>query len=90
MTRIKPEDMTTLISATQAKTVADGAIAELEEMSIAHLINEAANCGQHSVVCARPISEDLKTKLEGQKYTLTSPAPIAKPGDETIISWENP
>lgn len=89
MTRIKPEDMTTLISASQAKTVADGAIAELEEMSIAHLINEAANCGQHSVVCARPISADLKTKLEAKDYTLTSPAPIAKPGDETIISWEN-
>ena len=89
MSRIKPEDMTTLISASQAKTVADGAIAELEEMSVAHLINEAANCGQHSVVCARPVSGALKTKLEGQGYTLSEPSPIAKVGDEIIISWKD-
>ena len=32
MSRIKPEDMTTLQTAAAVKTVAEGAVAELEEM----------------------------------------------------------
>lgn len=89
MTRIAPEDMTTLIQATEAKDVASSAIADLEEMTIAHLINEAANCGQTEVTCVRPISQDLKDKLRGMGYTLSQPALLAKSGDEIIISWEN-
>ena len=89
MSRIKPEDMTTLQAASSVKTVADTAVAELEEMSVAHLINNAANTGEYSAVYGRPISDTLRTKLEGQGYTLSEPKPIAKSGDETIISWEN-
>lgn len=89
MSRIKPEDMTTLQAASAVKTVSEGAIAELEEMSVAHLINEAANTGEYSAVCSRPISAALRTKLEGMGYTLSDPRLIAKPGDETIISWED-
>ncbi len=88
MTRIKPEDMTTLQAASTVKTVAEGAVAELEEMSVAHLINTAANTGEYRAVYSKPLSAALKTKLEGQGYTLTSPAPMAKLGDETIISWD--
>lgn len=89
MSRIKPEDMTTLQAASSVKTVADTAVAELEEMSVAHLINNAANTGEYSAVYGRPISDALRTKLEGQGYTLSEPKPIAKSGDETIISWED-
>lgn len=89
MSRIAPEDMTTLQSASSVKSVADNAVAELEEMSVAHLINNAANTGEYSAVYGRPISDALRTKLEGQGYTLSEPKPIAKSGDETIISWEN-
>lgn len=89
MSRIKPEDMTTLQAATAVKTVAEGAVTELEEMQVAHCINEAANCGQMRAVYCRPISAVLRTKLEGQGYTLSEPKPIAKSGDETIISWED-
>ena len=89
MTRIAPEDMTTLIQASEAKTVADTAATDLEEMQIAHLINEAANCGQTSVVCPRPISADLQDKLVNTyKYKLITPSPIAKTGDEIIIRWD--
>lgn len=90
MSRIAPEDMTTLIQATEAKDIAATAFADLEEMTVAHLINEAANCGQTEVVCVRPISKDLQTKLDGMGYTLTQPEPLAKPGDEYIISWAKP
>lgn len=89
MTRIKPEDMTTLQAASAIKTVASGAVAELEEMSVAHCINEAANTGAYEATYARPISEALKTKLVSQGYTLVTPPLLAKSGDITIISWKN-
>ena len=89
MSRIKPEDMTTLQTAAAVKTVAEGAVAELEEMQVAHCINEAANTGEYTAVYGRPISDSLRTKLEGKGYTLSDPAPIAKSGDVTVISWES-
>ena len=87
MSRIAPEDMTTLISAAQAKSVADTAAVELEEMQIAHCINEAANTGETEAYYSKPISETMLTKLDTEGYTIKPPAPIAKPGDVTIISW---
>jgi hypothetical protein len=87
MSRIAPEDMTTLISASAAKTIADTAIAELEEMQIAHCINEAANTGETKAYYAKPISQTMLTKLKTEGYDVIQPAPIAKPGDVTIISW---
>ena len=89
MSRIAPEDMTTLIMASQAKTIEEGAVAELEEMQVAHCINEAANTGEMTAYYAKPISQILLTKLESNGYTVTTPAPIAKPGDVTIISWKD-
>lgn len=89
MTRIPQEELTELKQASAVNTVASTAIEELEEMSVAHLINTAANCGEYSVVCPRPISATLRTKLLQDGYKLSEPAPIAKPGDETIISWED-
>lgn len=87
MSRIAPEDMTTLITASEAATVAATAAADLEEMQVAHCINEAANTGSTQAFYSRPISKDLITKLTNKGYTITQPAPIAKPGDVSIISW---
>ena len=89
MSRIAPEDMTTLIPASQAKTVASTAVTDLEEMSVAHAINNAANCGETQVTYAKPISASLVTKLEGQGYTISTPYPIAREGDVSIISWKD-
>ena len=89
MSRIPQDELTTLKTASAVKTVAASAIAELEEMSVAHLINTAANTGEYRAVYSKPISNALRTKLEGQGYTLSSPSPLAKPGDETIISWKD-
>lgn len=88
MARIPQEDMPILQLATDVKTVASTAIADMEEMSVAAMINNAANCGEYSVTCSRPISAALQTKLTGMGYTLTQPAPIARPGDCWIISWK--
>ena len=89
MSRIPQDELTTLKAATAVKTVAEGAVAELEEMQVAHAINEAANTGEYRVVYSKPISPALRTKLTGKGYTLTFPLPIANPADETIISWED-
>ena len=89
MTRIPQSDLIILKSASAVKTVASTAVAEAEEMSVAHNINEAANCGECKISYPFPISDALKTKLEGLGYTLSSPNPIARAGDVTIISWED-
>lgn len=89
MSRIPQADLIVLQSASAVKTVASTAVAEAEEMSVAHRINEAANCGECKVTYNFPISNALKTKLEGLGYVLTSPQPIAKTGEVTIISWED-
>jgi len=89
MSRIPQDELTTLKAATAVKTVAEGAVAELEEMSVAHAINTAANTGAYEVVYSKPISAALKTKLAGQGYVLSSPSPIARVGDEVIISWKD-
>jgi len=89
MTRIKPEDMNKLISASEAASVASTAMADLEEMSVAACINSAANTGETLAQYSHPISAALKTKLEGQGYTLTQPVPIAAPGSAWIISWKD-
>lgn len=89
MTRIKPEDMTKLQTAAAVKTVASGAVAELEEMSVAHCINEAANTGATEATYGRPISDTLKATLLSKGYVLSTPQLTAKSGDITIISWAN-
>ena len=89
MSRIPQNELTTLKAAVAVKTVAEGAVAELEEMSVAHLINTAANTGAYEAVYSKPISEALKTKLTNKGYTLSAPVPLAKAGDETIISWKD-
>lgn len=89
MSRIKPEDMNKLISAADAKEVASTAEADLEEMAVAACINTAANTGSTEAVYAKPISEALQTKLKGQGYTITTPNPIARPGDVSVISWKD-
>lgn len=89
MSRIAPSDMTTLKSAAEVKAIAETAVSELEEMSVAHCINEAANTGAYTAVYSKPISAALRTKLASQGYTLSDPAPIAKSGDVTNISWKN-
>ena len=88
MSRIAPEDMTTLQTAAAVATVASTAESELEEMQVAHCINEAANTGSTEAYYSKPISSALLTKLESKGYTILQPAPIAKPGDVVIISWK--
>lgn len=67
---IPMDEMTELKSASMVCEVADEAAAIHEEQSIAALINQAANSGQHSVLYSKMISAHMQEVLEGQGYSL--------------------
>ena len=80
MTGLIPiDEMTTLKSASEVKAVADEAISIHEQQSVAALINQAANSGQHSVIWNRPMTDELKKVLEGQGYKITKNNHAADP-----------
>ena len=77
------DEMDVLKSASEVKTVADAALQLQDEASAAHLINEAANTGQHMALWRRPMSDALKQTLEGQGYKVTRRAA----GEGTAELW---
>ncbi len=90
MALITPDNLATLISASSAKSVADGAPLDAEKMALAKLINSAANTGQYEVLYNHKISDDAKTALEGQGYTITqrSSKVTSSPEYQYLISWK--
>lgn len=70
MSMIKKDDLYKLISAAEAKSVAESAPAEIEEQSVAHAINHAANTGEKSVVYVHPISDKLSKTLKDKGYII--------------------
>lgn len=79
MALIPMSDLTTLISASAAKAVADTAVFEHEKQSVAALINNAANTGCHEAIWQHPMSDELKTLLESQGYKVVTLTQIADP-----------
>ena len=87
MALIPQDQLTTLKSAADVMSVASTAVATQEEMSIAHLINSAANTGCTFVVCTKPISAELVEKLKSMGYTCKYNIARANKYDEVVISW---
>ena len=85
MALIPADELVNLKPASEVKEVADSAAAILEEYSIAALINNTANTGEHMAFWARPISKELKTKLEGLGYTVKNDQHSADPSNCYII-----
>lgn len=90
MALIPQDQLTTLKSAADVLSVASTAVATQEEMSVAHLINSAANTGLSYVVCTRPISKALIEKLKSMGYTCKYNVARANATDEVVIFWGNP
>ena len=63
MALIPQNELTELKNAASVLAIAKTAVATQEEMSIAHLINSAANTGCTFVVSTKPISKELVEKL---------------------------
>lgn len=85
MALIPASDMNVLIAASAAKAVADSALADLEQQSMAYCINSAANTGEHFTAWDKPISSALLSVLEGQGYTVTRNPNSADPSMSYII-----
>lgn len=82
-----PEQLNTLHKASEVKAVSDAAVAIQELNAIARLINRAANVGEHSAVWNHPISNDAKSKLESNGYTVAEPKRRASDDRSWVISW---
>lgn len=88
MALIPMDELQTLKSASDVKTVAESAEADQQEQAIAYLINTAANCGQLDVTYNGKILETVKTKLETEGYTITYDVALMNPEDIAHISWK--
>lgn len=86
MDLIPKEELTRLKSADSVKKVADQAVSILERESVAHLINTAANCGQHSVVCNHQLSESILKELKRNGYKVVHNPHSADPTKCYLIS----
>lgn len=65
---IKPENLSTLLPASEAAAVADAAIDEQEEGAVARAINYNANTGETCTEWTSGLSDKMKAKLESKKY----------------------
>lgn len=90
MSLITQEDLATLHAASAVKTIADGAAFDAEIMALAKLINSSANTGQYEVLYNHEISEDARTELETNGYTVQKRSKLvsSSPEVQNIISWK--
>lgn len=65
---IKPENLSTLLPASEAAAVADTAIAEHEEGAVARAINSNANVGETCTEWNGYLSDAIKQKLKDNDY----------------------
>nr|DAK99499.1 MAG TPA: hypothetical protein [Caudoviricetes sp.] len=87
MSLIPREELTTLKSASEVRSVAESAYEIHEEMSIAHDINTAANSGEKSVAVVRKLSESIISKLKSNGYTITDASENYPEPYCFVISW---
>lgn len=89
MSLIPMNEMTVLKSASEVRGVADSAEATLQEMSLAALINNAANTGEYFATWEHPLLDELKEKLEAQGYHVKQDPHAADPSKLWIIRWNS-
>lgn len=87
MSLIPREELTTLKSASEVRSVAESAYEIHEEMSVAHDINTAANSGEKSVTVVRNLSESILSKLKANGYTITDASENYPEPYCFVISW---
>ena len=79
MTLIPMDELNQLKSASAVKAVADTALQDLEEMSVAATINTAANTGCHTALWEHPLSDATIQALEAQGYSILQNTKTAYP-----------
>lgn len=80
-----------LKSASDAKSVVDTVNGYTDEgtevMQAAVAINHASKCGERHAMWMRPLSKELKEKLEASGYRVEPLERCARPGDISVIRW---
>lgn len=77
-----------LVTASEAKTMADEAPFILEQQSVAHAINNAANTGTYSLRWSRELSDAMVELLKSKGYTVYKNDRAANPDWSWTISWD--
>ena len=75
-----------LMTAEEAKAVADAAPFNLEQQSVAHAINNAANTGAHSITWSRELSDAMVELLKEKGYTVIQNSRAADPNTSWTIT----
>lgn len=84
---IAKDNMTTLVSAVDARTIAESALLIQEGVTIAYAINSAVNTGLTEVLYNNIISDAMIAELESLGYTVNIIKDNAKPGTQYKIVW---
>lgn len=84
---IAKDNMTTLVSAADARTIAKSALLIQEEATIAYAINSAVNTGLTEVLYNNIISDAMIAELQSLGYTVNLIKDNAKPGTQYKIVW---
>lgn len=83
---IPENEKASLKSATEVKTIADGAVLAANVATVARFINDAANTGNYKVTINYPLAADVIDVLEDNGYTVTAVG-YAKTNDQYLIEW---
>lgn len=85
------DEIEILKSASDVKTVVETVNGYTDEgsevMQAAVAINHASKCGERHAMWMRPISKELKEKLEASGYTVKPWERCANPEDISVIRW---
>jgi hypothetical protein len=78
-----------LHTAAEVRAIAESGsyLLEVEEKTVANLINNAANSGELRVIYQQDISKELTEKLIGMGYVITSVGSV--PNHQYLISWKS-
>ena len=80
------DEMTTLHSASDCRTTAEGAPDAQQLAAVAYLINSASNCGETCVTFQQRIRPAVQAQLESNGYK-TKYSGVADKTSSVIISW---
>lgn len=84
---IPMDEMTELKDASVVSEVAAEAESIHEEQSVAAVINQAANSGQHSITYSRILSKEIIKKLENRGYIVHANQNAADPSKSYTIRF---
>lgn len=85
MALVEKDEMTTLRPAADSKATAETAEHDIQIKAVAYAINQAANCGQDSIVFQEIIRKDVADELVSKGYALRQVPPTER---GTLISWK--